>query len=1453
MIRKTLLPALLLGLSAARLVFAPAQAAQQVINLTPGSGDSLPVGGAKINANFVELYSLIGDGGVTQVQCGAGLDGGTITTTGVCSVKYGTTAGTAAEGNDPRLANDRTASGLRTTSGIVVVNGSIAPSPGQVLTATGPGSANWATPPAGGGTGGTGGGVAGVAAGDSTILIGGSGTNPTVRVNVGTTAGTVAAADDSRFSDARTPTDGSVTDAKVASGAAIAESKLNLATDAAANVGSRRTLGLLATQAAPGNTSVQKGPATASGLTVSGPGKILGRFTAGAGAQEEYSIGTGFTVSGGSTLNAVAVPAAVFSSASNDCSADVSTALKAHMTANGGAAIMRAGCYRLDSSLIKSVGAGAFTLTAYGDGPVQIYQALPATSAVKIDNTDLASASIDVTAPVATVTPSGSDDRIDQLTLASLPSTFVRGAQCAIVSDDMSIGQGTLAITAISNASPAVITVPGNPSKFANGDTVRIQYATGLTALNSTSATYTLGSKTSISGGTATTFTLVGTDTTSAGTYTGGGYIGGVSGSSNLDAHGLSGEGFTIHSTEAGNKVNIYGRLKYGHRYLNNAQVYCLDSTFKVRIEGITFTSRGNDTAATSTRAPFIDQAGTVGSIIRNNIFERPYNAAIRTVASAGGQFTGNLSRYGINNPSLQQYTYGIYFYSVNWNHVIDGYVQEQGRHAVTTDGLSNASLSAPRTSRGVPHDITIYNLACKTVDGTCADEHPEGFNLVFKGVDCTKPQKGSVTVSGTITGSCMQSRGLNPIYENVTVAGGTRGIAITQIDHGLPNTITVDGFTVRDLTSSFSSSEGGRWADAAISADAQDLSNVRTRIVLKNMTVEGVGVALDIRENNQVIVDGLMTRNVDDIARVRAGARIDFFGSQVWDWRHKALDGTSLFPNSRIGTSSTNFNSGCYMYGSTAYGPSACYFHTQPKIFKEAEFAPRALLVANDSTGGAKVYYMANGIEEIKPAGVVATLQNVGTIVAATDVSVAYASGSGGGVTDGDKGDVTVSGGGTAWTLKTVTSNKGGAGPKRNRIAFIGDSITAAGKNPGSTTQLYRNARGYMTWLNFYCGQCFETDTSLNYGVGGYSTTDVINQLPAIVTAAPDVATVLIGTNDLPGSTRTVALITADLNTIYQTLGAAGIKVVAIPILPRAGSAGSDWTGLTTAETTVARNKLNGVNNYIRNYNLTNPPYKIIVAETYKYDVDYASATGDPLPGRRVDGLHPNVTGHERIGYGLFEAMQSILPSFSYRQWLTPSDVFDATNNPRGNLLTNGFLAGTGGGVGSGTSGSVAASWGLSRSGSNITGVASKQTLGADGSTAGAQRIVASTTGTSGTGTLETITLTQTISSNIVAGDTVVVSCSLSGSTLSGNNLVSSQLRLSNAGGTSQNSYGLAGNGLTDLMPTIPYAGVVSTDPLTMPTGVTSVSVRFEIEMDATKTGSVQMDLSRCSLRKII
>jgi len=81
------------------------------------------------------------------ITAGTGLSGGgDLSASRTLTVSYGSSAGTAAEGNDSRLANDRTASGLRTASTTVAVSGATAPSAGQVLAATSTTAAQWSDP-----------------------------------------------------------------------------------------------------------------------------------------------------------------------------------------------------------------------------------------------------------------------------------------------------------------------------------------------------------------------------------------------------------------------------------------------------------------------------------------------------------------------------------------------------------------------------------------------------------------------------------------------------------------------------------------------------------------------------------------------------------------------------------------------------------------------------------------------------------------------------------------------------------------------------------------------------------------------------------------------------------------------------------------------------------------------------------------------------------------------------------------------------------------------------------------------------------------------------------------------------------------------------------------------------------------------------------------------------------
>ncbi|MEY2848302.1 MAG: hypothetical protein RI885_967 [Actinomycetota bacterium] len=104
--------------------------------------------------------------------------------------------------------------------------------------------------------------------------------------------------------------------------------------------------------------------------------------------------------------------------------------------------------------------------------------------------------------------------------------------------------------------------------------------------------------------------------------------------------------------------------------------------------------------------------------------------------------------------------------------------------------------------------------------------------------------------------------------------------------------------------------------------------------------------------------------------------------------------------------------------------------------------------------------------------------------------------------------------------------------GDQRETIAFVGDSITAGGD--------------WASW--------FPEARTLNFGVSGDTTDDVLARLDEVIGAKPDEVVLLLGTNDL-GTRQTVEHLVRNIQSICVTLRRElpGSRMLVQSIMPRA------------------------------------------------------------------------------------------------------------------------------------------------------------------------------------------------------------------------------------------------------------------------------------------------------------
>jgi len=254
------------------------------------------------------------------------------------------------------------------------------------------------------------------------------------------------------------------------------------------------------------------------------------------------------------------------------------------------------------------------------------------------------------------------------------------------------------------------------------------------------------------------------------------------------------------------------------------------------------------------------------------------------------------------------------------------------------------------------------------------------------------------------------------------------------------------------------------------------------------------------------------------------------------------------------------------------------------------------------------------------------------------------------------------------------------------NLIGALGDSrLHNAGVGGVSEN------RGPLHWACMMSGQRLTFSTAYNFGVGGYTTADIVaNTLDLACMSLPSSMFVLCGTNDR--TSLTLAQTIANIETIVTKLVNSGKDVYIMAELPRGDTTNTSYR-YSAAQ--LAAHVM--VREYILNMRGRN---NVFVCDAWNDTAVRTSTTGDIQLGITIDGLHPNAKGAYLAG-------KCIAAQIIARHPIAPSFTPVSNSQPNIWINANPILDGTAGNVvsASGGSGVMATSW-TSGVGSTVGGI---------------------------------------------------------------------------------------------------------------------------------------------------
>jgi len=307
-----------------------------------------------------------------------------------------------------------------------------------------------------------------------------------------------------------------------------------------------------------------------------------------------------------------------------------------------------------------------------------------------------------------------------------------------------------------------------------------------------------------------------------------------------------------------------------------------------------------------------------------------------------------------------------------------------------------------------------------------------------------------------------------------------------------------------------------------------------------------------------------------------------------------------------------------------------------------------------------------------------------------------------------------------TGSELANSTNATINTGAISNRVAVVGTSLMQQMTDFAFDRVRYTN-RGWLYLAQALTFQSFQSPCwqdefndpdlgdrgfwGLNYGVGGAEIQDIIDAANNVILAdliAAKVNYVIVdgGTNDIANLSITATEIHDKRVELFEIFASAGIKVIALTILTSGTTRWPSGGGL--------RVKAAQVNAMSREYIKTvEGIYLLDWNEDY---MDFSNQNGIPIAGYSSDNVHFSFQGAFAFAQQLASFMNTLLPSTD-KDYSSPDDLFDSSDNVTGNIFPNPYLVGTAGTAGTGVTGDVADDLTIENRAGTAGMVASKET----------------------------------------------------------------------------------------------------------------------------------------------